>query len=300
MLAQSAAPALSVRDLRTRALGVLKAAGIDNAEREADWLLAPALSALAPTLNPQALLLEGSRLVPPQLAERAWSSIRRRAAREPLQYILGSQEFRGLEIHVTQDVLIPRPESELLVDETIRSVAKCPAPVIADVGTGSGCLAVAIARERPGARIYATDISAAALVVARGNAERHGVARRIDFIQGDLLTAFLPTDRGMFDAIVANPPYIAEPELGALPPEVSRYEPAQALAAGPDGLMFYRRLFEEAPPRLRREGWLILELGFGQAPAVKALAGSAKGMSIVTCRPDAAGIERVLIARRVS
>lgn len=199
---------------------------------------------------------------------------------------------------VTPDVLIPRPETEILVEETLLAVAGLPRPVVADVGTGSGCIAVSVARECPKATVCAVDISAKALTIARSNARRHGVFAACRFVQADLLDAISPSAGGVFDVIVSNPPYIPDRDLDGLQPEVSRYEPRLALAAGSDGLAYHRRLLREAPPFLKPGGRLILELGFGQAEAVLQMARVAETFAAVECRKDAAGIARVLIARQ--
>ena len=292
MSAGAAAAAVTLGDLRRQAGDLLRDAGIVNAARETDWLLASALGVPSHTL-----VLEGERPVSVLQAERARFLLRRRAAREPLQYMLGTQEFRGLDIAVTPAVLIPRPETELLVEEALWAVKDRDEPAIADVGTGSGCIAVAIACERSDATVCALDLSIGALAVARSNAARHGMRARIRFIQADLLEAFGVRAAWAFDAIVSNPPYIPEQELEALQPEVARYEPRMALAAGPDGLTFYRRLLRDAPPLLKTGGCLIMELGFGQAEAVVRLARQSGAFDSVECRNDAAGIERVLVAR---
>ncbi len=293
-MSASVAPAdVTVGELRRRAADALKAAGIANPVREADWLLVHTLE-----LPSHALLLEGERAVPPRQTERSWSLIRRRASREPLQYLLGTQEFRGLDMAVTPDVLIPRPETELLVEETLHAIAGVNGPYLADVGTGSGCIAVAVVREQPDATMYALDISAPALAVARANAIRHGMFDRIRFVQTDLLGAFSARARERFDVVVSNPPYIPVGELEGLQPEVSRYEPRVALAAGADGLVYYRRLLREAPMLLKQGGCLIVELGAGQADSAMSLARSSGAYDSLVCRKDAAGIERVLVARR--
>ena len=294
MIALPAAPSISLRELRTLARDALKAAGIDNFEREADWLLAHAFG-----IGQAALLSQHERTVLADGAALAWALIKRRAAREPLQYILGTQEFRGLEIVVTPDVLIPRPETELLVEEAVNTLVG-GAPLVADVGTGSGCIAVAMARESPQATVYAFDISRPALEVARINAARHGVLPRLRFIQADLILPLKPSPTGIFHMIVSNPPYIPEEELDRLEPEVSRYEPRLALAAGPDGLAYYRRLLESGWLLLKPDGYLILELGVGQADAIGTLAEANKRLSVLRCRGDRAGIDRVLILKRVA
>ncbi len=293
MSAGAVAETVTIGELRRQAWDFLRDAGIVNAVRETDWLLASALGVPA-----HVLILEGERPVSVLQAEQAWSLLRRRAARAPLQYILGTQEFRGLEMAVTPDVLIPRLETELLVEETLRAVAGVKGPAIADVGTGSGCIAAAIACECPGATVYALDLSGGALAVARSNATRHGMRDRIRFIQADLLEAFCVEAAGAFDVIVSNPPYIPERELEELQPEVARYEPRMALAAGPAGLAFYHRIIRDAPPLLKPGGRLIMELGWGRAEAVTQLARQRGAFGLVECRKDAAGIERVLIARR--
>lgn len=283
----------TIGELRRRARTVLKAAGIVDPVREAEWLLAHALG-----LPSHVLLLEGDRAVSELQAERAGTFIRRRASREPLQYLLGTQEFMGLDMAVTPDVLIPRPETELLVEETLRAIAGVSAPRLADVGTGSGCIAVAVVRERPDATMYALDISASALAVARANAIRHGAFDRIRFVQTDLLGAFSVMAQESFDVIVSNPPYIPVGDVDGLQPEVARYEPQLALAAGSDGLDYHRWLLREAPFFLKPGRCLIMELGCGQAGSVMSLARQSGAFDSVECRKDAAGIERVLVARR--
>jgi len=280
-------------DLRRQAREMLRDAGIVHAMRETDWLVAFALAVPSHRLS-----LEGTQRLTARQAESCWSLLRRRAAREPLQYVLGTEEFCGLDMVVTPDVLIPRPETELLVEETLRAVAGVIHPVIADVGTGSGCIAIALARERPGAILYALDCSASALAVAQSNAARHGVGGRIRFIQADMLEAFGPVSAGACDAIVSNPPYIPERDVETLQPEVSRYEPRLALAAGPDGLEYDRRLLRDAPVLLTPGGHLILELGDGQADAVMQMAQDQGAFDAVRGRQDEAGIDRVLIARK--
>jgi release factor glutamine methyltransferase len=231
-----------------------------------------------------------------QLA-RYGALVRRRAAGEPLQYITGHQEFFGLEFEVTPDVLIPRPETELLVEEVVR-LASSPAafdgcaPLIIDVGTGSGCLAVTLARELPGARVIASDISPAAILIAHRNARRHGLAERIDFVIADLLEAFAPLPRA--DFIVSNPPYVAAHELPMLQREVREWEPHVALTDGADGLSFYRRLLNEAATRLRPGGYLICELGYTQSEAVADLVDDSR-WAAPRLIDDLAGIPRAIV-----
>jgi release factor glutamine methyltransferase len=219
--------------------------------------------------------------------------VARRAAHEPIAYILGEREFVGRPFLVSRDVLIPRPETELVIDQALAwlSTAGRPAiPTIVDVGTGSGCLAIILALECPGARIVATDISPAALEVARANAARHGVAARVDWretaLAGDLTAAA--------DLIVANPPYVAERDRGSLAVDVRDYEPAAALFAGPDGLDVIRPLAPAALRALRPGGALIMEIGAGQWPAVEDILRRA-GFQDVAVHADLAGIPRVVV-----
>ncbi|MFN6202170.1 MAG: peptide chain release factor N(5)-glutamine methyltransferase [Acidobacteriota bacterium] len=216
--------------------------------------------------------------------------IARRATGEPLQYITGRQEFFGLDFAVSPAVLIPRPESELIVEEVVR--LGWPAPLIVDVGTGSGCLAVAIAREIPTARVIAIDIAAEALAVARQNAVSNGVAAQIEFVNGDLLGPL--TTRASI--IVSNPPYIAASEMDGLQREVRDWEPRGALTDEGDGLGFYRRLLRTAPAHLEPGGYLICEIGYQQAAAMRSLVESAiwDGPRFLT---DLQGYERTMVVR---
>lgn len=292
MIALPAAPALRLRQLRLLASDAMTLAGVDNPRREADWLLAHALH-----ITSAQLVTHADRVLDSAQTSKAWSFIERRVAREPLQYILGSQEFHGLDIAVTCDVLIPRPETELLVEEATEAIGPDPRPVIADIGTGSGCIAIALAKACPSATIYASDISWPALVLARKNVVKHDVARQIKFVLADLLNPFVVSPEGIFDAIVSNPPYIADAAIEALEPEVSRYEPRVALAAGPEGLTYYRRLLSAAPVLLKPGAHLIMEIGYGQGTAVRNLVARTP-LAVLRCRKDDAGIERALILRR--
>jgi len=217
----------------------------------------------------------------------------RRSAREPLAYILGHKEFYGLEIDVAPGVLIPRPETELLVEECTRRLTRS-SPVIADIGTGSGAVAVALAASIPSAAVYATELSPAALEVARRNVEKHDLSGRVTLVRGDLVE---PLAGMSFDAIVSNPPYIPTGEIESLQPEIRLHEPIEALDGGPDGLGVYRRLIPAAKPLLLEGGFLAVEVGSGQAGAVGGIAQGAGYGEIVIAR-DLAGIERVVVACR--
>ena len=226
--------------------------------------------------------------------------ISRRLAGEPIQYITGEVEFYGLPMRVTRDVLIPRPETEFLVESALK-IAGAPGlasetweGTILDVGTGSGAIAVALAHHLPHAHITAIDVSAPALAVAEENAKRNGVAIR--FLRGDLLA---PVSSETFDIVVSNPPYVSIADRDSLAVEVRNYEPAQALFAGDDGLDVYRRLIPAAFHSLAPGGFIALEIGFGQAQPILALL-SSSGFRQVETFPDLQGIPRVLTAQRHS
>ncbi len=226
-------------------------------------------------------------------AERAFrEAIARRALGEPVQYIVGEQEFWGLALKVTPAVLIPRPETEHVIEAVLARVSRDADLQIADVGTGSGAIAIALAKELPRSRVLATDISQAALEVARENAARHSVADRIDFVRCDLL----PDAPGNFDVLASNPPYIAEDERESLAREVKDFEPQQALFAGATGYEIYQRLLPVAAHALKPGGWLVLEIGAGQSAQLREMLREWRDVATVR---DLAGIERVVCARRV-
>lgn len=278
----------------------LAACGIDTPRLDAEVLLADALG-----LGRTALY---ARLADtPSAAQQAAFRQRliRRARNEPVAYISGKQEFWSLEFTVERGVLIPRPETELVVEAGLGLFGShaTDAPRIADVGTGSGCLAIALAKELPCARFWAVDRSLAALTIARRNARRHGVAARIGLWCGDLFDA--AAGRSAFDLIVTNPPYVATPSLdraAGLAPEVRDWEPRGALDGGPDGLDCYRRLLGRGSRNgidlLRPGGWLVAEIGWDQRDAVRALARSRPELSFVRCVRDYAGLDRVVVFRK--
>ena len=232
---------------------------------------------------------------PPAFDRRFDRLIERRCRREPVAQITGSREFWGLDIAVTRDVLIPRPETELLIETGVALLADRATPwAVADVGTGSGCLAVALAHELPRAQITATDFSPAALAVARRNATRHSVGDRISFHETRWLEGLL----GPYDLIVSNPPYVPEPEMARLAPEVARYEPASALCGGPDGLNPARELVPAAVARLRSGAWLVMEIGAGQGAAVTEVVTCQPELTLVEIRQELRGIPRAAVLRR--
>ena len=231
--------------------------------------------------------------------------VSRRAAREPLAYIIGRQEFWDLPFEMSPAVLIPRPETELIVEAALDMLrerhGRPDAPGqgaglrIADACTGCGCVAIALARELPHAQIVGTDISDAALGVARRNAARHGVDRRVTFVRTDVLAGL----SGPFDAIVANPPYVRSGDRPGLQPEVREHEPGVALFGGADGVDIVARLVAQAWARLRADAPLIFEFGFGQDMAVEQLISEAPGLTMIGLRRDLQGIARTAIAKRL-
>ena len=273
----------------------LALAGVVNAAQEAGWLLEKALGCRS-----HHLIVEADRELLPEQRVSAWSLVERRACREPLQYILGTQEFCGLEFAVGPSVLIPRPETELLVREVVRQSGADHALTLVDVGTGSGCLAVTLATTLRGLKVLAIDRSAEALQVAKQNAARHGVLDAIKWLEGDLLAPLGGEGlEGWVDIIVSNPPYIAERDLPGLQPEVQLFEPHSALVSGPLGTEFHRRLLQDAQAFLVPGGMLLMEIGQGQAAEVRTLAQDIGGYAPVVLVDDAAGIERVVIAQKL-
>jgi len=221
--------------------------------------------------------------------------VARRAAREPLAYITGHREFYGLDLEVTPAVLIPRPETELVVEAVLVSAPETQVFTMIDACTGCGNIAVAVAHERKNARIVATDISATALVVARRNAARHGVESRVMFAEADLFGDL----GGPVDIITANPPYVAGRNGPGLQPEVGEHEPHVALfGGGDDGLRMVERVVREAPPLLRAGGYLIFEFGFGQEVEVEALVKASTEVTLLDLKRDLQGIARTVVARR--
>jgi len=303
--------ALDVRGALREGMARLRAAKIPSSTLAAELLLMHSLDRDRAWLytNPEAAL-------DPATAEKYFALVARRIAGEPTQYLTGKQEFWGLEFEVTPAVLIPRPETEHIVEVALERLgargikidmvtgAPIPRLHIADVGTGSGCLAVALAHELPHAEIFATDISAAAIEVARRNATRHGFSDRIHFLQTNLLDAVLHQSpltshqSQPFDLIVSNPPYVARNEAAALPREVRDHEPHSALFGGPTGVEIYSRLIGQADSLLREGGILVLELGYNAADEVRKMFHVQPGWVNVSITNDLAGIPRVLAAER--
>jgi release factor glutamine methyltransferase len=301
---------LEIRAVLKQGLGQLRAAETPSHTLAAEVLLMHALQR-----DRAWLYSHPDEVLDIAVAEKYFALIARRAAGEPTQYLTGKQEFWGLEFGVSPAVLIPRPETEHVMEVALARLGERGLKIhldsgapretlhIADVGTGSGCLAIALAYELPHAKIIATDISAAALAVARRNAIRHtipphDISGRIQFIETDLLP---PRNQSpLFDLIVSNPPYIADSEAASLQREVRDHEPHQALFAGPTGAEIYIRLVAESEKQLRDHGILVLELGHNSADAVRALFDTASSSwTKVSITMDLAGIPRVLAAERV-
>ena len=286
--------ARSLREAFVQARRRLAAGGIDDPELEAEVLLRHALALTGDQVTRSAFFSRFEEALSPPVAQRFDSFLVRRLAREPSAYITGRREFYGLDFLVTPDVLVPRPETEALVELAIatgRSHAGRRFSV-ADAGTGSGAIAVALAASLPHAEVYATDLSERALAVARRNAERHLVDRRISFLHGDLL---LPLASHV-DLIAANLPYVSTGDWHALPPELHDYEPRLALDGGSAGLDLIASLLHQAPRYLRRPGAVLLEFGDGQSEAVLALAQAALPGAEVRIANDLGGRPRVLVA----
>ena len=242
-------------------------------------------------------LLTSAGDVPPDSFPAAFDAlVARRVEREPLAYITGHKEFWNLQFEVTPAVLIPRPETELIVEAALALVPASQLFTLIDVCTGSGNVAVAIAHERLGARIVATDVSEAALIVARRNSARHGVDGRVTFVQADLFDDLA----GPVDVITANPPYVAERNKAGLQPEVGAHEPHVALFGGGDGLTVIGRLVRDAPPLLRPGGYLIFEFGYGQDLEIEALVTSSASLTLLEFKRDLQGIARTAVCQRVT
>jgi release factor glutamine methyltransferase len=260
-----------------------------TASRDAELLLLHVLQ-----ISRATLLAYPDREIPSDQQSRYQSLIMRRLQHEPVQYVIGQQEFYGLNFHVTRAVLIPRPETEHLVEAVLKLLPPNQPLKILDVGTGSGAIAIALAVHLPHAEITALDISSDALAVAAANAREHTVADRIRFLRSDLLGA-VSTDEAGFDAIVSNPPYIPEADRLTLHPQVRDHEPATALFAGETGLDIYRRLVPQAHNALKANGLLAVEIGYGQQIALVELLSGWRSVSFVE---DLQGISRVALARR--
>jgi release factor glutamine methyltransferase len=275
---------------------LLRQSGVVEARREAASLL-EYITGRDRTF----LITHAETALSPSAVRRLRDLVMRRAAGEPLQYITGRQDFYGLEYEVTPAVLIPRPETELLVEKTLELLSETnePASRICDVGTGTGCIPISILHERAGARAIGLDISLSALEVAARNAVRYGVRERFQLVASDCFAA-LDSFSARFSMIVSNPPYIAEDALAGLQREVRDHEPRTALTPGGDGLRIIRRLIEDAPRYLSAGGHLLMEIGFDQHEAVRSLIESQEVWELLDIHKDLQGIPRIVALRKIS
>lgn len=283
----------------------LKGKGIESPRLDSEVLLAHLLK-----LDRVGLYLNFDRPMSKEELSSYREMIRRRGAREPMQYITGHQEFWSLDFKVTPDVLIPRPDTEILVEEALKAVrretldvrSQNHAPItILDLCTGSGCIAISLAKELKEAVVHAVDASEAALKIAKENAAKNGVEDRVLFMHGDLYEA-LPSHVSLltsYDLIVSNPPYVKNVDIPHIQPEVRDYEPRMALDGGPEGLDFYKRIISGASDHLIPCGWLLMEVGEGQAEAVAGMIKSLGVFEPASTVKDLAGIERVVKTRKV-
>jgi release factor glutamine methyltransferase len=284
---------LSIADALREAAEVLRTSGVAEARREAGSLLSHAVAR-----DRTFLITHADESLTAEQLRSFRSTVERRAAGEPLQYITGAQEFYGLDFEVNENVLIPRPETELLVETALELLRGADSPLVCDVGTGSGCIAVSLVHAREDARAFALDVSPAALEVAARNAARWRVADRISFLVSDCFDALAPAGHGgaRFDLVASNPPYIAEEDLEGLQREVREHEPRAALTPGGDGLSVIRRLVSEAPRYLKEGGHLLMEIGFDQHERVAALI-DPRVWTLLDIRLDLQGIPRAVALR---
>lgn len=281
----------TVRRMMTWMSDDFRERGIDTARLDAELLVAHALG-----ISRVGLYMDLDRPLDEAELGRARELVMRRRKREPVAYLLGKREFWGLELEVTKDTLVPRPDTETLVERALAILPKDSNARVLDLGTGTGAIAVAIAKERPGVTVVAVDISREALDVAERNARKHGVFDRMTFCLGDLFDALDPDDRRSFDLVVSNPPYIPEGERPTLQPDVL-HEPSLALFSGDDGLDCVRRILEEASDFLVEDrGTLLVEVGAGQAPGVIALLEVHPRLALAGFHRDLGRIERVFEA----
>jgi release factor glutamine methyltransferase len=279
----------SIAEVLREASQILQGAGVPEARREAGSLLSFIIAK-----DRTFLISHAEDRIDESSLNRFRAAVERRAAGEPLQYITGVQDFFGREFRVTPDVLIPRPETELLVEAALAVVG--PAPFICDVGTGSGCIAVTLLCEISQARAVALDNSPAALEIAKLNAGSLSVADRVMFLVSDCFES-LDSGEYQFDLIASNPPYVSAEVLAGLQREVRDHEPLVALSPGPDGLSMIRRLLQETPAFLKPNGYLIMEIGFDQGEQVQSLVDTGVWHSL-ELRPDLQGIPRIVVLQK--
>lgn len=284
---------ISIAQALMEASAMLRSAGVPEARREAGSLLTFIVGK-----DRTFLISHSEDKLNDESLVRFQEGVERRAKGEPLQYIVGVQDFFGREFQVTPDVLIPRPETELLVEAALEISGRDAAPLICDVGTGSGCIAITLLCEIGKAQAIVLDKSPAAIEIAKLNARHLSVSNRMVFTVSDGFSALDPS-RDQFDLVVSNPPYVPAAMIAELQREVRDHEPLQALSPGPDGLSMIRRLLEEAPAFIKNNGHMILEIGFDQGEAVKQLVDSSV-WNLCEIRPDLQGIPRVVVLQNRS
>jgi len=270
------------------AMAKLAQAGVDTPQLDAEVLMAQIIGEqrVYVITHPDRVLSEDEQ-------HRYREAVTRRANREPLAYITGKREFWALSFEIVPGVLVPRPETEVLIEAVLSTLRARENPLIADIGAGSGIVAVTLAYELPDAIVYATDISPVALDITKKNAARHQVELRVDVIEGDLLDPLPDEVKGKLDAVVSNPPYIPSDEIGRLQPEIAIFEPREALDGGVDGMYYHRRILETSKEWLKPGGWVHIEIGIGQGEAVSSYAREL-GYKNIRITNDLAGIERVV------
>lgn len=279
---------MPLKELYISGKNTLTKSGIENPGLEALLLISQALS-----INPTDIYSNPEREIKPDKAEEFNSLLERRITREPIAYILGEKEFYSRSFIVTPKVLIPRPETEILVDETITIVSDISSPSIIDIGTGSGCIAVTVGCECENARVFASDISLEALMIAMENTKRYDVLQRVSFICSDYLTSF--KDKS-FDIVLSNPPYIGESDFLRIERDVRDFEPKLSLLGGEDGLDSIRKIVPQAKRVLKNGGWCILEIGAGQSERVLEIF-LESGFNNISFIEDLSGVKRIIKGR---
>jgi release factor glutamine methyltransferase len=279
-------------EILNRAVEKLRSEGIDRPRTNAELLLGAVLNA-----KKIDLYLDRDRILTPQQIEKFNQFVQERISGKPLQYTIGSTEFFGLKFEVNESVLIPRPETETLVEIVIQQLKNSSQPKIIDLGTGSGAIAISLARNLKSCFVFATDLSSEALKVAKENARRHQVDDRIDFLCGDLFEPLRNKNlKGKIDCVVSNPPYVSKDEFGHLPKEVKDYEPIVALRTDEEGPSFHKKIIEGSLDFLKEGGILALEVGLGQADRVAGLIRNRKDFKETEIRKDLGGIDRIVVA----
>lgn len=283
----------TVENILKSTRSVLENSGFKDGLYETELILSKALG-----LNRSGLYLHFDKRLGKGQIEFFLDMVEKRMKGIPLAYVLGEQPFRQINLEVNQDVLIPRGETELLIDKALKAIKGLVSTKALDLGTGSGALAISLAKEAPSAKVWASDISTIALDLAKKNARRNRINGQLNFIESDLFSAFGPEHFSSFDLILSNPPYIKLADLDGLPKEVKDFEPLLALSGGEDGLDFYRRIIPRSANFLKCGGHLILEIGFNQAKEVSALVMATDNFDWVDVSKDYAGLDRVVVGRR--